>query len=133
MPHHTEKLQLLADMIAFAMIDGELHPREYLFLKIVAQALNVSEIELNNLFREELPSAKPKNEFERVQHFYRMALLMKADGISHNQEQIAIQQLGINMGLDPFATKRLLNLMENNPQGTVTPDVLWSIFMEQKN
>ena len=41
METYQEKISLLQEMIAFALIDGELHDREYDFLEIVAQELEI--------------------------------------------------------------------------------------------
>lgn len=129
----TEKISLLSDMIAFAIVDGELHEREYLFLSIIAVELGISKEELNQLFHEEHRSEIIKNEFERIQQFYRLALLMHCDGILHEREQVKIHEIGINMGLNPFAIKRVLKAMEESPTKMVSPEFLLEVFQEQLN
>ncbi|WP_298121790.1 excinuclease ABC subunit B [Flavobacterium sp.] len=128
-----QKLSLLADMIAFAIVDGELHDREYMFLSIIAIELGVSKDELKQLFHEENRSEIIKSEFERIQQFYRLALLMHCDGVLHEREQIKIHEIGINMGLNPFAIKRVLKAMEKSPTRMVSPDYLLEVFQEQHN
>ena len=132
---HTkeEKISLLSDMIAFAIVDGELHEREYMFLSIVAVELGISNDELKQLFHEEHRSEIIKSEFERIQQFYRLALLMHCDGVLHEREQIKIHEIGINMGLNPFAMKRVLKAMEQSPTRMVSPDYLLGVFQEQLN
>ena len=49
----AEKISLLSDMIAFAIVDGELHEREYLFLSLIAIELGINKDELKQLFHEE--------------------------------------------------------------------------------
>ncbi len=128
-----QKLSLLADMIAFAIVDGELHEREYMFLSIIAIELGVNKDELKQLFHEENRSEIIKSEFERIQQFYRLALLMHCDGVLHEREQIKIHEIGINMGLNPFAMKRVLKAMEKSPTRMVSPDYLLEVFQEQLN
>ena len=132
---HTkeEKISLLSDMIAFAIVDGELHEREYMFLSIVAVELGISNDELKQLFHEEHRSEIIKSEFERIQQFYRLALLMHCDGVLHEREHIKIHEIGINMGLNPFAIKRVLKAMEQSPTRMVSPDYLLEVFQEQHN
>lgn len=132
---HTkeEKISLVSDMIAFAIVDGELHEREYMFLSIVAVELGISNDELNQLFHEEHRSEIIKSEFERIQQFYRLALLMHCDGILHEREEIKINEIGINMGLNPFAIKRVLKAMEKSPTKMIIPDFLLEVFQEQLN
>ena len=112
---YEEKLSLLAEMIAFAVIDGKLHDREYQFLSIVANELQIKKEDFKNLFHEELKPIPMKSEAQRIQQFYRLALLMYCDGVLHEKEEIAIKQMGVNMGLNPFAIKRILKAMEKSP------------------
>lgn len=128
-----QKLSLLADMIAFAIVDGELHEREYMFLSIIAVELGVNKDELNQLFHEENRSEIIKSEFERIQQFYRLALLMHCDGVLHEREVVKIHEIGINMGLNPFAIKRVLKAMEQSPTRMISPDYLLEVFQEQYN
>jgi len=129
----AEKVSLLLDMIAFAIVDGELHEREYNFLSLIAIELGINKQEFNQLFHEEIPSLIIKNEFERIQQFYRLALLMYCDGVLHEREKIKIHEIGIGMGLNPFAMKRVLRAMDQSPNRMVSPDYLLLVFQEQKN
>ena len=74
-----------------------------------------------------------KDEFNRVCQFYRLALLMHADGVLHEREQIKINEIGINMGLNPYAMKRVLQLMKKSPNRMVDGQTLLSVFAEQHN
>ena len=129
----VEKLSLLADMISFAIVDGELHEREYTFLSIIAVELGINNDELKQLFHEENRTEVIKTEFERIQQFYRLALLMHCDGVLHEREVVKIHEIGVNMGLNPFAIKRVLKAMEKSPTRMVSPDYLLEVFQEQMN
>lgn len=128
-----EKMKLLSEMIAFSVVDGRLHEREYQFVWIVAQELGINKDKFNELFRQELPVGVNKSEFERIQQFYRLALLMHCDAILHPKEEEAIRQIAINMGLNPNATNRILKLMQGSPNGMIAPELILSIFQEQHN
>lgn len=128
-----QKINLLAEMIAFSLVDGRLHQREYEFLYIVARELQISKQEFNALFHQELPPNVIKSEPQRIQQFYRLALLMHVDGELHEKEQIAINEIGINMGLNPFAIKRVLKAMEQSPDSMIDPEFLMQVFHEQHN
>ena len=41
MDSYQEKIALLQEMIAFALVDGEFHDREYDFLEIVSKELEI--------------------------------------------------------------------------------------------
>lgn len=133
MDTYQEKISLLQEMIAFALVDGELHDREYDFLELVSQELNIDKATFLKLFSERGQTIVIKDEFNRICQFYRLALLMHSDGVLHEREQIKINELGINMGLNPYATKRVLQLMKSSPNQMVSPEVLLALFNEQHN
>ena len=133
MNSYEEKLSLLSEMISFAKIDGEIHEREYQFLAIVASQLRIDKSTFDSLFEHEAEKVPIKSEHQRILQFYRLALLMHADGVLHENEQIAIREMGINMGLSPFAMKSVLIEMQKSPTGLVDPDILLALFRAQHN
>ena len=133
MDTYQEKISLLQEMIAFALVDDELHDREYDFLEIIAQELEIEKEVFLQLFQNRAEIIVIKDEFHRICQFYRLALLMHCDGVLHEREQIKINEIGINMGLNPYAMKRVLHLMKNSPDRTVEGDVLLAVFTEQHN
>lgn len=133
MEDYQERIGLLQEMIAFAVVDGELHDREYDFIQIVAEELEIDKETLHKLFDKKQEKTVIKDEFNRICQFYRLALLMHADGVLHEREKIKINEIGINMGLNPFAMKRVLHLMENSPNGMIDGETLLSVFSEQHN
>jgi hypothetical protein len=133
MNSYEEKISLLSEMIAFAVIDDELHDREYDFLLLVSQELQIEKETFMDLFRRRNEFSVIKDEFHRILHFYRLALLMHSDGILHERERIAINEIGINMGLNPNAMKRILGLMESSPTKMIDPEIVIGAFQEQHN
>lgn len=133
MNSYEEKLSLLAEMVSFAVVDGKLHDRELQFLALVADELQIKPEDFKQLFHQEFYPAVIKSEFQRIQQFYRLALLMHCDGILHERERNAIHEIGINMGLNPYAIKRVLKAMEISPTGMVPPEFLLEVFHEQCN
>jgi DnaJ-domain-containing protein 1 len=133
MQTNEEKISLLLEMIAFATVDGNLHPKEYSFLAIVAEELKISKEVFNDLFHWEATPMVIKSEFERFHQFYRLALLMHSDGVIHPKEENSILQIGIDMGLNPIVTNRILKMMKMNQSPIIEADVLLEIFKEQHN
>lgn len=133
MEDYQERIGLLQEMIAFAVVDGELHDREYDFIQIVAEELEIDKDTLHKLFDKKQEKTIIKDEFNRICQFYRLALLMHADGVLHEREQVKINEIGINMGLNPYAMKRVLHLMKKSPNGMVDGETLLSVFSEQHN
>jgi hypothetical protein len=74
-----------------------------------------------------------QSEFKRIEQFYRLALLMHCDGVLHEKEISTIHQISISMGLNPNATKRVLEKMKKAPNAIIEPSELLQIFKEQQN
>ena len=83
----AQKISLLSDMIAFAVVDGKLHKNEFQFLSLIAEDLEINPTEFQQLFHTENQNEVIKDDFERIQQFYRLALLMHSDGILHEREE----------------------------------------------
>ena len=130
---NPDKIALLLEMISFSLVDGELHERELLFLKMIAKELQIDKSTFKDLFHRENYPIVIKNEFERIKQFYRLALLMHVDGVLHEREQIKIHEIGINMGLNPNAIKRVLKAMKNSKTKTISSEFLLEVFHEQLN
>jgi DNA-binding MarR family transcriptional regulator len=130
---NEEKKILLLEMIAFSTVDGHLNKKEYEFLFFIANELNVEKGGFNDLLQQELPKLPMKNETQRMQQFYRLALLLNNDGELYAKEARSIKQIAVRMGLNPEATKRVLKKMEKAPNSIIPSDVLFKIFREERN
>jgi uncharacterized tellurite resistance protein B-like protein len=128
-----EKISLLQEMISFALIDGELHDKEYDFIEIVAYELGIDKETLHKLYENKGEVQVIKDELNRICQFYRLALLMRCDDVLHERERIKINEIGINMGLDPYAMKRVLKLIEDSSTHMVEGETLIKLFSEQLN
>lgn len=133
MNQHEQKRNLLADMIAFAVVDGQLHAREQQFLALIAAEFEISDQEFRQLFHQEPYPQVIKTEFARIEQFYRLALLMHCDGVLHPREQVKIREIGLAMGLPSEGIQRLLQAMEISPTGMVPADLLLDAFRVQHN
>lgn len=133
MDEFHEKISLLQEMIAFALVDGELHDREYDFIENVAHHLEVDKPTFLALYEKKVEVKVIKDEFNRICQFYRLALLMYCDGVLHEKEQIKLNEIGINMGLNPYAIRRVLKIMKDSPNQLIDGQTLLSLFNEQHN
>ena len=133
MDSYQEKISLLSDMIAFAVIDGELHDKEFDFLNLISEELNIEKEIFLSLFKQNIEIKVVKDEFQRILHFYRLALLMYCDGVLHQKENNRIHEMGIKMGLNPQGIKRVLQVMEASESKIINPEILICAFQEQYN
>mgnify|MGYP000350130387 CR=1 FL=1 len=127
------KINLISEMISFSVVDGKLHKKEYDFILSVATELKIDKQSYDHLFHEEIKPQKMQYESDRIQQFYRLALLMHIDGILHKKETISIHEIGIKMGLNPKSMDIVLNLMKQSNNCIIGPKVLFSAFESQHN
>ena len=130
---YREKLSLIGDMIELSKVDGTLHEREYDFIKMVADELKVRDEDFDELFKIPNELLVFKSEIKRIEHFYRLALLSHCDNHHHEREHEFMYQLGLKLGLNPFAIKRVLHEMEKSPTRMVDAELLLEIFKVQHN
>jgi hypothetical protein len=133
MNSRSEKISLLSELIAFALIDGELHDKEFDFLKLLSQELGIEKPAFIDLFRKRDEIIPIKDNFNRIVHFYQLSLLMYCDEIVHKYEDVSIHKIGLKLGLNPTAMNRVLNLMKNTPNHILPPEKVICIFEEQLN
>jgi len=65
---------------------------------MIAEELHIDKDTFKKLFHQEEYPVIIKSDFERIQQFFRQALLMICDFVLHEREQIKIHEIGINMG-----------------------------------
>jgi hypothetical protein len=133
MDTREEKISLLSEMIAFAIVDGELHDNEYDFLLLISIELGVDKPAFLDLFRKRDELIAVKDEFHRILHFYRLALLMHIDRVLHEKEHVFLNEIGIKMGLSPNAMNKILRMMEEAPNRLIKPEVIITAFQDQYN
>jgi Tellurite resistance protein TerB len=128
-----EKINLLSEMIAFALVDGELHTEEINFLTNVAESLEISKTSYLELFSKSYEPVAIKDPFTRIVHFYELALLMHCDNRLHINEKIAINQIGIRMGLSLHSMHVILEMVSKSPDANLPVDALVSVYQLQHN
>ncbi|MBD0779134.1 TerB family tellurite resistance protein [Maribacter sp. ANRC-HE7] len=128
-----EKLSILSEMIAFAKADNEVKPEEYGFLQGVAEQLGIRQEAFETLFHEEVEHVIPKSEADRILQFHRLVLLMNVDNKQEQSEINRIHNIGLGMGLPPFAIEQVLSIMHQYPNNVVPPKVLIGIFKAHHN
>ncbi|MCF8715068.1 TerB family tellurite resistance protein [Joostella atrarenae] len=134
MSEKEQKLSLLSEMIALVEADHLVTEREYNFIYTIAKHMDVEKEELDALFvSNKAKYIPPSPESERILQFHRLVLLMNIDKEKHPNEIQRLKEFGVRMGLSPFAIDRVLQIVDNYPNGIVPPDVLISIFKTYYN
>lgn len=130
---YKEKLSFLCEMIQLSKIDNEVHHREKQFIEIIAKEFVVKDEDLAELWHTKADKKQAPSEFKRIEQFYRLALLMHSDDHKHDDEINFLKTVGLNLGLNPFLIKTVLEEMDKSPTHTLDPELLLSIFKSQHN
>lgn len=128
-----EKLSLLTELIKLARCDRKVREKEYDFLLTVAQSLNVSKEDFDQLFDNYIEFTPPESEFDRILQFHRLVLLMNIDKQTSDVEINFLKDIGIRIGLNPMATNKVLSKMNEYPNKVIPAEKLIEIFKEQYN
>lgn len=131
MDAYEEKKDLLLEMIAFASVDGQLNKKGYDFLFLIANELNFEKGGFIDLLNQELPNSYDRTASNRIQQFYRLALLFQNEGILYKQDSNLIFQIAICMGLNTDAVKQILKKMKNAPNSIIPEEILLKIFQDE--
>jgi len=133
--HNTmkEKLSLLTELIKLARCDHKVREQEYEFLLTIAQSINVSKKDFDSLFEKYIEFIPPESEFDRILQFHRLVLVMNVDQETSDLEIKFIKDIGIRLGLNPFATNQVLADMNKYPEKVIPPEKLIEIFKAHYN
>lgn len=133
MINRVEKLSLLSEMIAFAQTDSNIKSIEYKFLLGVAKQLEISQDDIDYLFKYPVNYVHLKSHSERIVQFHRLVLLMNLGKKITPKELVKLHNFGLRMGLSHESINRVLDVMESFPNKIVPPDFLIEIFKIQYN
>lgn len=124
---------LISDLIYMVMADGKIKPSEIQFIEKLAKRMSVPMDEVYELFENPKKTRVPISEAERITHFYRLMLVMKIDGETHEEELIALEKFGLNMGIRPGVAEQIRSKMGEYKDGIVPPKELLKVFKAYYN
>ena len=128
-----EKKNLLLEMIAFATVEGQLQKKDFDFLFILSNTLNIERGGFMDLFQQKTVAIPIKTKSLRVQQFYKLALFMQRDGTLLLKDAAVIRRFAITMGLKPEVSKHIIKKMKSNPNTILSKDTLFRILEEEGN
>lgn len=130
---HNQNISAIVEMIKLAKSDNDFQQDEFNFIHTLAQMMGISTDEFKELFERYISFNPPEIEFDRILQFQRLILLMNIDGEADIKELNHIRDIGIRMGLNPLAIEKILDTMEDYPNGVIPPDQLLGIFQVYHN
>lgn len=128
-----DKVSLLSEMIAFSLVDGELHHLEIVFLTDIAEKLEIRKSVYSDLFSRKYEPNTIKDSFTKIIHYYQLALLMHCDGKLHANEQSEIIEIGTRMELTNNIMKVILEMVSVSKNKEIPTENLLKVFSMQFN
>ncbi len=108
--------------------DGKIADSEIALIQKLAQRMEVPSDELAELFKNPRPSKPLYSEVDRITHFYKLILIMRADQETQKAELAALKNFGLKMGIRPIVSDQILKKMEDYKSGIVPAEELLKIF-----
>ena len=124
---------IISDLIFLAYADGKLTDSEYDFILQIALRLDLTEIEVQDLFDKPSSLRPIFTELERISHFYKLVLLMNVDMETHEKEVIVIRNFGLKMGIRAGVFDQILLQMGQYKNKIIPSDDLVKIFRTYYN
>jgi hypothetical protein len=124
---------IISDLIFLAYADGKLTDSEYDFILQIALRLDLTELEVQDLFDKPSSLRPIFTELERISHFYKLVLLMNVDLETHEKEVIAIRNFGLKMGIRAGVFDQILLQMGQYKNKIIPSDDLVKIFRTYYN
>ncbi|MBL3658512.1 hypothetical protein [Fulvivirga sediminis] len=124
-----EKLSHLFDLMNMAKADDAIQKIESVYIYKVAERMGIDQLELVKL--ETLGVEKrsfPKTEHQIIPLFHRLLILMCIDASIDDLEISFCKDLGLKMGLNPFAVNEIVTLACQKQPEHLSPDEINTIF-----
>lgn len=130
---YKEKLAVISQMIQLSKVDSVFHEKEKQFIDLLASEYNIKNTDLQELLNESQKDIVFHNNFQRIEHFYRMALLMHCDKSRTEEELVYIKNMGLKLGLSPFAAQSVMDEMQKSETNMIDGEKLLEIFKRHEN
>ena len=124
---------MISDLIVLAYADDKVTETEYNFILRLAERMDISKEEVDELFKNPLPSKVLFTELERISHFYKLVLLMNVDLETHEKEVITVRNFGLKMGIRPGVINQILLRLDDYENKIIPSDELIKIFQTYYN
>jgi hypothetical protein len=128
-----EKINLITQLIKMARVDKTVRDEEYIFLRMMAGLMQVTEEQLEALFEQYIEFSPPPAEFDRIVQFQRLVLLANIDLKVESSELELLHQAGDKLGLHYQAVQNVLNEMGDYERGMIPESRLMEIFKVYHN
>ena len=128
-----QKINLLHQLVRMARADKVFKFVEFKYLSDVAEMLNISAKQLDDIIENEVITTLPKKMSDRTRQLYRLSIMMMIDHIISKEEMALLKEYAIEMQLNPEGVDIMIKKMYENKGGMLLDEDLLKIFNIQSN
>lgn len=130
---HQRKLSHLSILFRAIRTDKEISDIELQYMLRIAHRLGLSSEDVDRVISEEIPFSPPIHESNRLVLFHQLLILIYVDGKVENIELDFVKELGLKLGLNPYAVNEVLDVLRNNAEEGIDPKKITNIFRSYNN
>lgn len=130
---HQRKLSHLSILFQAIRKDREISDIELQYMLRIADRLGLSSEDVNRVIKEDIPFTPPIHESNRLVLFHQLLILIYVDGKIDNNELEFLKELGLRLGLNPYAVSEVLEMMKKNAEDGIDPKKITEIFKNYNN
>jgi lipoprotein NlpI len=123
-----QKLNLLKQLVKMAKADKVFKFVEFKYLTEIAELLNVTATQLDDILDNEIVAPIPEKMIDRTRQIYRLTVMMMIDHIITKEEMVLLKNFAVEMGLQPNSIEVMIERMNQNKGGMLLDTDLCEIF-----
>ncbi len=131
--NEEQKLNLLHQLVRMAKADKIFKFVEFKYLTEIAELLNISTRQLDEIIENEVVAPIPKNIGDRTRQLYRLSVMMMIDHIISKEEMAVLKEYAIELKLNPEHVDVMIKRMHENKGGMLLEKDLFEIFNIEAN
>jgi len=133
--HLTEaqKINLLQQLVKMAKADKIFKFVELKYLTEIAELMNISATQLDEIIETDKIGPLPKTMLERARQLYRLTVMMMIDQIITTEELNLLKTFAVELGLQANGVEAMIDAMSRNKGGMLLNKQLIEIFAIELN
>ena len=129
----AQKINLLQQLVKMAKADKIFKFVELKYLTEIAELMNISASQLDDIIESDAIGPLPKTMLERARQLYRLTVMMMIDQIITTEELNLLKTFAVELGLQANGVEAMIDAMNKNKGGMLLNKQLIEIFAIELN
>jgi len=129
----AQKINMLQQLVKMARADRIIKFVELKYLTEIAELMNISAAQLDNIIASDKIGPLPKTMLERARQLYRLTVMMMIDQIITTEELNLLKTFAVELGLQASGVEIMIDTMNQNKGGMLLNQQLIEIFSIELN